>query len=123
MTDPENDPGRIRAYHAHVYYRDPDERARAAVLRDAVDGQFDVALGRWRDTPVGPHPLPMYQVSFAADTFAAILPWLMLNRHGLTILIHPVTGDDVADHREHPFWMGETLALDIGFLEAGNTAA
>jgi aromatic ring-cleaving dioxygenase len=118
-----NDPASIRAYHAHVYYRDEDERARAAELREAVDVNFEVALGRWRDEPVGPHPLPMYQVSFAARSFAEIIPWLMLNRRGLTILIHPVSGDDVADHRDHPFWMGETLDLDIGFLEAGNTSA
>jgi aromatic ring-cleaving dioxygenase len=117
------DPAAILAYHAHVYYRDADERARAAELRDAVEGSFEVAFGRWRDEPVGPHPLPMYQISFAARTFAEFIPWLMLNRRDLTILIHPVSGDDVADHRDHPFWMGESLDLDIGFLEAGNTSA
>jgi len=117
------DPATIRAYHAHVYYRDADERARAAELRDAVDQRFEVALGRWRDEPVGPHPEPMYQISFAARSFAEIIPWLMLNRQGLTILIHPVTGNDVEDHRDHPFWMGEDLPLNIAFLEAGNTEA
>ncbi len=123
MTEPLNDPGAIHAYHAHVYYRDAAERERAGRLRDAVAARFEVALGRWRDEPVGPHPLPMYQISFAAQGFAEIIPWLMVNRLGLTILIHPVTGDDVADHRDFPFWMGEDLPLDIGFLEAGNTSA
>lgn len=123
MSDPTTDPGTIRAYHAHVYYRDADERARAAELRDAAEAGFEVALGRWRDEPVGPHPLAMYQISFAAPTFADFMPWLMLNRQGLTILVHPVTGDDVADHRDFPVWLGETLDLDIGFLEAGNTSA
>ena len=113
----------INAYHAHVYYRDDADRAIAADLRDAIDSNFEVSLGRWRDQPVGPHPLPMYQVSFAAETFGQVIPWLMLNRKGLTILIHPVTGDDVPDHRDFPFWMGEVLDLDIGFLEVGNTSA
>ena len=113
----------IRGYHAHVYYRNAEERAEAAELRDSIEGRFKVALGSWRDQPVGPHPLPMYQVSFAAETFAQVIPWLMLNRNGLTILIHPVTGDDIPDHREFPFWMGEVLDLNIGFLEAGNTSA
>ncbi|MDH5750195.1 MAG: aromatic ring-cleaving dioxygenase [Rhodospirillales bacterium] len=117
------DPAVITGYHAHVYYNDADSRARAARLRDLIDEKFEVVLGRWRDEPVGPHPRPMYQVAFAADQFAALVPWLMLNRDGLTILVHPETGDQVVDHRDQPLWLGEVLDLNIAFLEAGNTRA
>ena len=113
-----SDPATITSYHAHVYYKDDDNRARAAVLREAIEERFEVTMGRWRDEPVGPHPVPMYQVAFEPDQFAAIVPWLMLNRDGLTILIHPNTDDAVADHRDQPFWFGEVLPLDIGFLES-----
>lgn len=118
-----NSPEALKGYHAHVYYRNDDERAVAADLREAVEGKFKVAMGRWRDEPVGPHPLPMYQIAFSTQTFNDLIPWLMLNRNELTILIHPLSGDDVADHRDFPFWMGQTLDLDIAFLEAGNTSA
>lgn len=121
------DPKIITGYHAHIYYPDADARARAAKIREALIESFDavegmdnpperVRLGRWRDEPVGPHPLPMYQVAFAADRFAEIVPWLMLNRNGLTVLVHPETGDDVEDHADNPLWLGEKLELDIGFL-------
>lgn len=80
-------------------------------------------MGRWRDEPVGPHPKPMFQMAFGAETFKDIVPWLMLNRAGLSILVHPETGDDVPDHRDHPLWLGDKLDLDISFLEAGNTSA
>lgn len=108
----------IGGYHAHVYYADADSRERAAWLREQLTSRFEVVMGRWRDQPVGPHPVPMYQVAFAADQFPAIVPWLMLNRQGLTILVHPCTGDDVGDHRDRPLWMGEVLPLDIAVLEA-----
>ncbi len=117
------DTAEIRGYHAHVYYRSAAERDVAAKLRDNIDTFFEVRLGRWRDEPVGPHPLPMYQVAFEADEFPKIVPWLMLNREGLAILVHPETGDDVVDHRDSPLWLGERLALNIAFLEAGNTSA
>jgi len=112
------DPSIIKSYHAHVYYTDDDSRARAAVVRDAIEKAFDVTMGRWRDEPVGPHPTPMYQVAFEPDQFAKLVPWLMLNRDGLTILLHPNTDDAVADHRDQPFWFGEVLPLDIAFLES-----
>ena len=115
MTEPQ-DASTIHGYHAHIYYRNDAERAEAAVLRSQIMAAFEVVPGRWRDQPVGPHPLPMYQMAFAADVFPTIVPWLMLNRRGLTILVHPETGDDVADHDIHPLWLGERLSLNIGFL-------
>jgi DOPA 4,5-dioxygenase len=37
----------------------------------------------------GPHPIPQVQVIFHKDAFTDILPWLMFNRRGLDILVHP----------------------------------
>lgn len=47
-----------------------------------------------------------------------IVPWLMVNRKGLTILVHPETGDDVPDHRDFPLWLGAVLPLNIEYLES-----
>jgi DOPA 4,5-dioxygenase len=46
------DPTRIKGYHAHIYY-DALSRPRAAELREAVERQFDIRMGRWHDVPVG----------------------------------------------------------------------
>ena len=103
----------ITGYHAHVYYDDAESREAAARVREALSGRFTVVMGRWRDMPVGPHPKPMYQVAFDTDQFAALVPWLMLNREGLTVLVHPNTDDALADHRDLPLWMGEILPLNL----------
>jgi aromatic ring-cleaving dioxygenase len=117
------DTARISVYHAHVYFRDAEERATAAWLREELAARFDVQLGRWRDQPVGPHPLPMYQAAFEPAEFDRIVPWLMLNQAGLTILVHPETGEDVADHRDRSMWLGERLELNLSVLEpAAETA-
>jgi aromatic ring-cleaving dioxygenase len=109
------DPARIRGYHAHVYYDDA-ARDTAALLREEIERGFEVEMGRWRDAPVGPHPRPMYQVKFGADQFARVVPWLMLNRNGLTILIHPNTGDAYRDHAHNALWLGEKLKLRLDVL-------
>ncbi len=70
-------------------------------------------LGRWHDEPVGPHPMSFYQVAFAPDVFAELVPWLALNREELQILVHPETGNDLADHSEHAMWLGDSLTLRL----------
>jgi aromatic ring-cleaving dioxygenase len=113
-----NDPKRITGYHAHVYYDPACSRGRAALLRDQVATKFpDARLGRWHDEPVGPHPQAMYQIAFAPDRLSAILPWLMLNRSELTILVHPETGDEYADHSQHALWLGAVLPLRLDVLK------
>jgi aromatic ring-cleaving dioxygenase len=48
--------------------------------------------------------------------FARLLPWLMLNRGTLDVLVHPEMGDDLADHRDHAMWVGEMLPLRLETL-------
>jgi DOPA 4,5-dioxygenase len=104
----------IAHYHAHIYYDPAASRDRAARLRDRMAAGFpDAQLGRWHDVPVGPHPQAMYQVAFPAALLADLVPFLMLNRDGLTVLLHPETGDDYADHARHAVWFGEVLPLRL----------
>ncbi len=105
----------IVGFHAHIYF-DSVSREVATCIREGLSAQFLVQLGRWHEQPIGPHPKAMYQVAFLPGQFGKVVPWLMLHRQGLDILIHPETGDDVADHTEHALWLGEKLKLNIEFL-------
>lgn len=105
----------ITGFHAHVYF-DAATREKASTLREGLAGRFAVDLGRWHEHPVGPHTQAMYQVAFTPEQFANIVPWMMLNREGLRVLVHPMTGDDVADHTVNPLWLGEPLPLDLDFI-------
>lgn len=111
------DPASIESYHAHIYY-DAESRPAAAAVRDQIQHVFKVEMGRWRDEPVGPHPQAMYQVAFGVDQFPRLVPWLMLNRGGLTVLVHPNTGDAYRDHAEHALWLGAKLELRLAILKA-----
>jgi DOPA 4,5-dioxygenase len=102
----------IQSFHAHIYYRNAEERARAATLREKIAQRFLVQLGRWHDNPIGPHERGMYQVNFNPEVFSAFIPWLMLNRDSLTILLHPNTGHPRADHLKNSFWFGEVLRIE-----------
>ena len=102
----------IRDYHAHVYYTN-SSKSEAAILRRQMSSKFRVVLGKWYDCPVGPHPQAMYQVTFEYNDFENLIAWLTKNRMGLSILIHPNTGDDLGDHKYHSLWIGDKLDLDF----------
>ena len=115
MENALDDPARISGYHGHVYY-DTATRPVAASLREALGARFAVRLGRWHDEPVGPHPISMYQVAFDVAEFPRVVPWLMLNRAGLDILVHPLTGDDYEDHTRFALWLGTPQPLRLETL-------
>ena len=113
----------IHSFHAHVYFDSPDARTAAAALRERIAERFAVQLGRWHEVPVGPHSQAMYQVAFAGELFGRFVPWLMLNRAGLNILVHPNTLAPRADHLRLALWLGTPLALREDALPARIDAA
>ncbi len=109
------DPVRISDYHIHVYY-DPASRERAAQLRTWVEERFPVRMGRWHDEPVGPHVTSMYQIQFATEVFPTLVPFVMINRMGLTVLLHPQSGRPRDDHTLNATWMGQVLPVKTDVL-------
>jgi len=124
MTRPDPQPlAAIASFHAHIYFDGTAQRELAMTLREQIGERFSVTLGRVHDRLVGPHARSMYQVAFDVATFGNFVPWLMLNRQGLTVLVHPNTRDARRDHLVHALWMGEVLDIvDADGLPADDVA-
>jgi DOPA 4,5-dioxygenase len=116
MNDTPKAISEIASYHAHIYYDPESTRGAAERLRERVAQRFPVQLGRWHDRPVGPHARAMFQIAFDTEVFATLVPWLMLNRDGLVVFVHPNTTRPLDDHLTHALWMGEMLPLEAGEL-------
>jgi DOPA 4,5-dioxygenase len=112
MTEPATQPIKIDGYHAHVYYN-PTTRARAVQLRERIASTLGVEVRELSDAPRGPHPVPQFRFMFTPAQFANIVPWLMLNRQGLDVLVHPLTDNSYDDHSRYAAWLGSPVPLKL----------
>ncbi|MEO6918106.1 MAG: DOPA 4,5-dioxygenase family protein [Collimonas sp.] len=112
---------RIAGYHAHIYY-DAATMPQAVALCEEAARRFTLAMGRAHQKPVGPHPDWSCQLAFEPAVFSEMIPWLALHRDGLVVFIHPLTGDDLADHRDHAIWMGAVRPLKLSIFTRDSEA-
>ena len=103
---------RITDFHAHVYF-DAESEDRARHLCERARDSFGLAMGRMHRQPVGPHPRWSCQLTVPPTLFGEVIAWLALERDGLTIFVHPNTGEPLPDHRDRALWMGELLPLEL----------
>jgi aromatic ring-cleaving dioxygenase len=114
MTDA-SEPVQVKGYHAHVYY-DAATRPVAERLRETIGRKFAVEYGRFSDEPIGPHPVSQFNIIFKTDEFQHVVPWLMLNREGLDVLVHPLTDSSYDDHSKNALWLGAPVPLRLDIL-------
>jgi len=107
----------LHGYHVHIYYND-DTMPIAAKLRDSLAEKFPVRVGKNQGI-AGPHPVPQMQVIFKTPAFESVVQWLMFNREGLDILVHPLTNDEYEDHTSQALWLGTPVPLKTETLPHG----
>lgn len=104
-------------FHAHVYHT-AGKRAASDVLQAQFRemlGKDLLVVGKVREEPIGPHPLPQFEIHFLKRSLPKVLP--LIEASGLQALVHPLTNDDLADHTTLANWIGEPLKLDLSVLD------
>lgn len=99
-------------YHAHVYFNSSTVDF-ARQLYQQVQHHFDLEVGRFNEKLVGPHLMWSFSITFTANDFDALIPWLESMRRGHSVLIHALTGDDLKDHSQFAYWLGTPVEIDL----------
>lgn len=116
----------ISGYHIHIYYWSGNygygRHVAEWFCQDIADiFSEDVQEPPHFISPIGPHTQPNFSLSIKPDSFGRVVSWLQCNRRdrqlGLSILIHPETGNDVKDHLESSLWLGHPRDYNQGFFE------
>lgn len=116
MSEPQRPVNSHKAYHAHIYF-DEQTKAHARALCDTTAERFGLKVGRFHEKLVGPHPCWSCQVTLGARDFDSYIAWLDENRAGLTIFVHPLTGDDIKDHTDYAYWLGDAVELNLAIFD------
>ena len=53
---------------------------------------------------------------FETEEFHKIVPWLMLKREGLDVLVHPLTESSYDDHSKNAMWLGTPVPMRLEIL-------
>ena len=107
--------GAVPDYHVHLFFG-LDDRPRAEAVARELEARSGLSPCSWTNGVAGPFVSPMFQVNVPADSFADVIAWLMLHRGEFSVLVHPLTGDDLADHTRHAAWLGEPQPLRLEVL-------
>lgn len=109
----------ITAYHVHIYYKPGTQGETDAVnLAQEIDRRFPKAVeDAHRVGKVGPHTEANIGVTITAQSFGEVVSFLQMNNKGLSILIHPRTGDELLDHGDAALWLGKPVAFNEKFFD------
>ncbi|KAL5049910.1 hypothetical protein BDW71DRAFT_194907 [Aspergillus fruticulosus] len=111
--------GQRGGFDIHIYHfqNNPDQVAYARALWERIRREFpELRIYTFWDKPVGPHPVAMFEVNlFTPAQFGAFVPWLVIQRGPLSVLIHPNTEahEDERNHTQRAMWLGERIPLDL----------
>jgi DOPA 4,5-dioxygenase len=112
----------ITSYDIHIYVENAGPKALENIIKagnlaqaliEAIPqagGPHHVAAGR------GPHLLANVEVTIPPEALSKALTLLQMNSAGLSILVHPHTGDEMRDHTALANWVGKPVPLDLDAL-------
>lgn len=129
------DPKKIitNGFHIHMdYYPEQENLARMIFDQFLIfllgENLRPTSTRLYRPRENGPHIQGGWEVKFETDDptilshIGIAIAWLMCNRQGISVFMHPVTwqsGDDVEElkaHEQYAFFLGDLPELDLGFF-------
>lgn len=110
---------KVSEYHVHIYF---DEKGANGWMAHMLAQQLIAAFpgkvsGGNKVGVVGPHSRPNIEVDIKPVAFGEVLQMLQMNSNGLSVLIHPRTGDEHFDHLSAALWLGEPVPFNMGFFD------
>lgn len=106
----------IEGFEAYLYFSSDQKEVGLGVKNNINKLGFNLLMAKESEKADDVHPAGYVRLDFDLDEFGIIVPWLMLNRQKLSVLVVPKTKNRRADFKKHSLWLGSPLALDVSNL-------
>eukprot|EP01135_Chromosphaera_perkinsii_P003795 Nk52_evm41s255 gene=Nk52_evmTU41s255 len=118
----------IKEFHAHLYWEIGNEKQYecAMHIRNALEKEFvrpqehnnhnnnGIVLGNVNKGKRGPHTKASMEIIIPKELVGAVVTALQLLRgEEISVLLHPLSGDDLKDHTTYAMWMGTPVELNL----------
>ena len=101
----------IQNWHAHIYF-ESHYAQQAKALCEEAGRMFGIVPERLHSAPIGPHPLGSCPLTLPSDQLGEIIGWL-LKRGAFTVLVHGNSGNELFDHTQLAFSLGQVDELRL----------
>ncbi|MCI5059461.1 MAG: DOPA 4,5-dioxygenase family protein [Alphaproteobacteria bacterium] len=110
---------KIQEHHIHIYHEpETDSKETAQQVADKLSALFKgYVIKTSSGEASGPHLKPNFLVHVQPEILGEVVSWLQFNHQGLSIAIHPKTGNGLTDHRDHSIWFGKQIGYSTEFME------
>ena len=111
-----------KVFHAHIYFN-AESRGQAEALQKKAQHEISswtLGISKLIDRPVGPHPVPMFEIDFYENYLGDMVSWLYNSRGDLNILIHQDKIPEIPEHTINAIWIGIPQKLDLSKLDIGS---
>ena len=116
LLDPKKWPKPFEKFHSHIYFNEKSQ-AQAEALRATIDESgLSGGVSPLRFELRGPHPHWMFTVSFTSENFMSMIELMMKHRNGLSILVHPLSGNELLDHTDYAMFLGQKENLNLSIF-------
>ena len=101
----------IKEFEGFVYFTGEQSTVAERLKKQIAQMGFNVKISS--DVIHKGHSEPALKLTFLADEFSVIVPWLMLNNQKLSVVVVPVTSARKTDFKKRAFWLGQKLPIDV----------
>ena len=103
-------------FHAHIYFNPKSQVKAEAFHQKMQQSQLQDGTSPLRFELRGPHPHWMFTVTFTSENFMAMIEFMQKHRDGLSILIHPLSGNELLDHTDYAMFLGQKENLNLSIF-------
>jgi aromatic ring-cleaving dioxygenase len=116
LLPPKQWPKPFDQFHAHIYFNEQSQAQAEVFHHKMQENKEYTAVSPLRFELRGPHPHWMFTVNFASENFMPMIEFMQKHRDGLSILIHPLSGNEVLDHTDYAMFLGQKENLNLAVL-------